>query len=169
MEHDKRKRKLLLLVAAVLVVAASAVVGFKGLRNALTDRLDFIYFAHGTQLSKQDADKLERDLKSDPASFSDRIELLAFYSFKIYKNGLTPEEVANRREHTLWVIEHQPASDFAGSFAAAFDGDDRDPEGVQQGKNLWLKVERKNPRTPAFCITQGAISPGLMSGNNPRG
>jgi tetratricopeptide (TPR) repeat protein len=155
MRQNKRKWILWLLFATLLVVAASAVVDFNGLRNGLADRLGFIYFARGTQLSKQDADKLERDLKSDPASFSDRIELLAFYSFKIYKNGLTPEELANRREHTLWVIEHQPMSDLAGSFEAAFDGDDRDREGVQQGKNLWLKQVQERPKNARLLYNAG--------------
>ncbi len=145
----------MLLFAAMLVVAASAVIGFNGLRNALADRLGFIYFSRGTQLSKQDADKLERDLKSNPASFSGRIELLAFYSFKIYKNGLTSEELSNRREHTLWVIEHQPTSDFAGSFEAAFDADDRDPEGVQQGKSLWLKQVKEKPKNARLLYNAG--------------
>ena len=132
-------RRILFALLAVAIVAV--VVGLYVDRNALADRFSFFYFSRGTQLSKQDADKLERDLKSDPASFADRIELLAFYSFKVnlHKGDLTAEDLANRREHVLWVIAHEPRSDFASSFEAAFDGDDRDPEGVQQAKSLWLQ------------------------------
>jgi len=71
-------RKRVALLSVVLVAAASVVVGFYTLRNTLTDRIASIYFERGTQLSKQGADKLEQDLKSDPNSFADRIELLAF-------------------------------------------------------------------------------------------
>ncbi|MGC2540566.1 MAG: hypothetical protein WA372_05145, partial [Candidatus Sulfotelmatobacter sp.] len=66
-----RARVALLSVAVVAV--ASVIVGYS-LRDSLTDRLAFIYFGRGAQLSKQGADKLELDLKSDPNSFADRIE-----------------------------------------------------------------------------------------------
>src|SRR5258708_35409973 len=131
MTANKTMRTRLLLLAATLLAVVSVFVGFYALRNIIADRFEFIYFARGTQLAKPDAGKLERDLKSDPGSLADRIELLAFYSFKIYKDGLTPEELANRREYTFWIIRHHPTSTFASNYAAAFDGDDRDPEGLQ--------------------------------------
>jgi tetratricopeptide (TPR) repeat protein len=138
-------RTSLVLLGAATVAIASVVIALYILRGTLTDRLAFMYFDRGTQLSKQSADKLELDLKSDPNSFADRIELLAFYSFKITRNGLTTEELANRREHILWVIAHQPSSTFASDYAAAFDSDGRDPEGLQQGKKLWLQQVQTRP------------------------
>ncbi|MBZ5706482.1 MAG: hypothetical protein LAN63_14115 [Acidobacteriia bacterium] len=155
MRTTKTSRTILVLSAISLFAVASVVVGYRALRNQLVDRLSFIYFARGTQLSKQDADRLERDLKSDPGSFADRIELLAFYSFKIYKDGLTPEELANRREHVLWVIEHQPASNFASSHEAAFDPDGRDPEGLQQGGKLWLQHAHARPTDSRILYNAG--------------
>jgi tetratricopeptide (TPR) repeat protein len=139
-----RTRMVLLGLFGLLGLAIVAVIGFYVLRNTSSDDDEAIYFARGMQLSKQAADRLEQDLKSDPGRFADRIELLAFYGFKTYKNGLTPEELANRRKHILWVIERQPASTFAGSLEAAFESDGRDPEGLEQGKKLWLlRVQAK--------------------------
>src|SRR5260370_37027979 len=101
MRTDKTMRKRVVLLGVALVTVASVVAGLYTLRNTLTDRLAFIYFGRGTQLSKQGADKLEQDLKSDPNSFADRIELVEFYSFKVTRDCLTPEELTNRREHIL--------------------------------------------------------------------
>jgi len=148
-------RKRVTLLSVVLVAVASVAVGFYTLRNTLTDRNAFIYFERGTQLSKQGADKLEQDLKSDPNSFADRIELLAFYSFKITGDGLTPEELTNRREHILWVIAHQPSSTFAADYAAAFDADGHDPAGLQQGKTLWLQQMQTRPTDARILYNAG--------------
>ncbi len=148
-------RTRLLLLATGLIAVALATVGFYAFRNTFADRFEYIYFAQGTQLSIQDAGKLERALKSDPGSFADRMELLAFYSFKIFRDGLTPEELANRREYTLWVIEHQPTSTFASNYAAAFNGDDRDPEGLQQGKKLWLRQVQARPTDTRILYNAG--------------
>ncbi len=146
MSADKTTRtRWLLFLSATLLVVLSIVFGFYGLRDTLTDRLAFIYFGQGTQLSMQDADQLEHHLKSNPSSFADRIELLAFYSFRMIDKGLTAEEIVNRREHILWVIEHQPASHFAGENAAAFGPSDPDPDGLQQGKRLWLQQVQARP------------------------
>ncbi len=144
----------LFLFAATFVIV-SAAIGLYVFRNTLADRFEFIYFARGTQLSKQNADKLERDLRSDPGSLADRIELLAFYSFKIYKDGPTAEELANRREYTLWVIEHQTTSIFASDYAAAFDGDDRDPEGLRQAEKLWLQKMQAKPTNTRILYNAG--------------
>jgi tetratricopeptide (TPR) repeat protein len=142
------------LLGVALVAVASVVVGYT-VRDSLTDRLAFIYFGRGTQLSKEGADKLEQQLKSDPNSFADRIELLAFYSFKITGDGLTPEELANRRDHILWVIEHQPASTFAADHAAAFDPYGRDSQGLQQGKSLWLQQVQAKPTNARILYNAG--------------
>jgi len=148
-------RRRAVLVGVGLVAIAFVVFGLYALRNTFTDHLAFVYFGRGTQLSKLDADKLEQDLKSDPNSFADRIELLAFYSFKITGDGLTSEELANRREHILWVIAHQPASTFAADDAAAFDPDGHDPEGLQQGKKLWLQQVQTRPTDTRILYNAG--------------
>jgi tetratricopeptide (TPR) repeat protein len=148
-------RKRLLVLTILLVAVVSVVTGFYALRNTIADRFDYMYFARGSQLSSQDAVKLERKLKSDPSSFADRIELLAFYSFKTYKGGLTPQDLANRREYILWVIEHEPTSKFAADSAAAFDGDSHDPDGMNQAKDLWLRQVRARPTNARILYNAG--------------
>src|SRR5438477_10439311 len=94
-----------LLLFFAIAIPAVVAVGFSP--DTVADDLVSTHVARGTHLSKEDAYKLEQDLKSNPGSFADRIELLAYYSFKLYRERLTPEEITNRREHILWVIEHQ--------------------------------------------------------------
>jgi tetratricopeptide (TPR) repeat protein len=154
-EDKNTSRTILLLLVTALLAVASVVLGFYLLRNTLADSFAFIYFARGTELSRQDAAKLEQDLKSDLGSFADRIELLAFYSFKTYKDGLTPEDLANRREHILWIIEHEPVSNFASTHEAAFDPDGRDPEGLQQGQKLWLEHVQARPTSARILYNAG--------------
>jgi tetratricopeptide (TPR) repeat protein len=124
-------------LALSLVIVVALATGFHFVRNKIADRFEFIYFGRGTELSKQAAQKMELDLKSDPDDFASRIELLAFYSFKIYKGGLTPDEILSRRAHIFWVINHEPSSAFASDNAAAFDVQGNDPEGLQKGGELW--------------------------------
>src|SRR6185312_11430104 len=104
-----------LLLSTVLLFLVAFFLLYHIFRNDVADHTSFLLFARGTQLSTQAAGKLEEALKSDQDSLADRIELLAFYDSKTYKEGLTGEELANRREHILWIIEHQPSSTFAGS------------------------------------------------------
>jgi tetratricopeptide (TPR) repeat protein len=127
------------------VTLACAVGGYFALRNRAADKLSFILMARGTQLSKQQADKLERYLEFDPNSFADRIELLCFYSFK--REGLDPSELASRRRHIAWVITNQPSSRFAGDPAMEFyaESDDPDPVGLQEAKRLWLRQVQIKP------------------------
>src|ERR1700743_1914138 len=132
-------RRLILVGATLFIVAAFVVIGFFLYRNRFPDVLETTYFARGTQLSQHDADRLEQRLKSHPDSFSDRIELLAYYSFKSAGGRcLTSDQLANRRGHLLWIIHRKPSSSFASSFEASFGSDGCDPEGQRQGKALWL-------------------------------
>jgi tetratricopeptide (TPR) repeat protein len=151
---------LLLLLATGVLGAVSVVVGFYSLRNTTlrdtsADDMAPIYCARGMQLSPEQAEKLEQDVKSDPGSFADRIELLAFYNAKIYQGGLQPEELANRRAHILWIIEHEPASKFASSPMAAFEVTARDPEGIEQADKLWLQQVQARPRDARILYNAG--------------
>jgi hypothetical protein len=143
--NQTRSKGFLFLAASLFIVAL--VIGFYLLRNKIADRLEFIYFARGTELSKPAADKLELDLKSDSDNFADRIELLAFYSFKTCKNGLTPEDLLHRRAHVFWVIEHEPSWMFASNPAASFGVEGHDPEGP--------RTEWKVVAAAGRCATSG--------------
>lgn len=153
--NNQTRSKGFLLLAVSLFIVVALVIGFYLLRNKIADRLEFIYFARGTELSKPAADKLELDLKSDPDDFADRIELLEFYSFKTYKDGLTPEDLTHRRAHIFWVIEHEPSSTFASNPAASFGVEGHDPEGLEQGGKLWLRQVNARPRDARILYNAG--------------
>src|ERR1700734_2658780 len=124
---DNSNRRLKLVGGTLLVVAALVLMGFFHYRNHLAEVRESAYFARGTQLSQDEADKLERNLKSDPDSLSDRIELLVYYSFKrVGGGGLTSDELAHRREHIFWIIQRKPSSSFASNYEASFGSDGRD-------------------------------------------
>ncbi len=142
----------------LLVVAVFVVVGFFHFQNTFVGLLEPIYFAHGTRLSQQDADQLEQHVKFHPNSFSDRIELLAYYSFKnVGGGGLTPDQLANRREHILWIIQRNPSSSFASTYEASFGDDGRDPEGQRQGEALWSEQVQANPKDVPHPIQRWAL------------
>lgn len=147
-------RRIVLLASMACVVILASWMLVHVFRSEMADRLSFLLTSRGMQLSDQAAYKLEQDLKSDNDSFAYRIELLAFYSSKTYREGLTPEESANRREHVLWIIQHQPSSEVAGSPDAAFT-DNRDPEGMAQGKKLWLQQIQANPNNVRILYNAG--------------
>jgi tetratricopeptide (TPR) repeat protein len=143
-----------LLLSTVLLFLFAFFLIYHIFRNDVADHTSFLLFSRGTQLSTQAAGKLEEALKSDQGNLADRIELLAFYSSKSYKEGLTPEDLTNRREHILWVIDHQPSSTFASSPEASF-MDDRDPEGISLGKKLWSQQVQANPANSRILYNAG--------------
>lgn len=149
-----------ILAAFLATVIVGLAIGVYIYSNAPTDRLEFVYFARGSQLSIEGAGTVEQDLKSHPDSFGDRIELLAFYSFKatLHHAELTAADLANRREHIFWVIDHEPESDFAGSLEAAFDGDNCDPDGVQRAKQLWSEHVQQEPTDARILYNAGRFS-----------
>jgi tetratricopeptide (TPR) repeat protein len=153
---DSSNRRRALAGAALLALAAFAAIASFQYRNRFADDLEPVYFARGIQLSQRDANELERHLKSHPDSFSDRIELLAYYSFKsVGGRGLTPDQQVNRREHILWIIRRKPSSSFAGDSAASFGNDGLDPEGQRQATALWLAQVQANPNDVRILYNAG--------------
>lgn len=133
------KRKLVYISIVILVVMASAVTGYYSLRNTVASRLDFLFMAEAVSMTEQDAARLEEELKSDPNSFANTIRLLDYYSNQSIQGVLNADQLVHRRERILWVINHEPASPFAGSFQASFNPPESDSAGVQEGKVLWLR------------------------------
>jgi tetratricopeptide (TPR) repeat protein len=133
-------RKVILTTLALCVLLTVTVVGFVAVRNMTPDKLLPFLMDRGMALSKQQADKLERDVEADPGNFADRIELLNFYSFKRVSSELNPEEMANRRKHILWVIANKSSSAFAGDPAMQFyrKSEESDTEGLEEAQKLWL-------------------------------
>src|SRR5581483_884156 len=54
-----------------------------------------------------------------------------------------------------WVITHQPSSKFAASPEAAFTDEGLDPEGVRQGKQLWLQQIQARPTDTRILYNAG--------------
>jgi tetratricopeptide (TPR) repeat protein len=150
-------RKLLLSALVLAFILASGVAGYFALRNRAADKLAFILTARGVQLSKQQADKLERDLEVDPNSFADRIELLSFYSFKRVSGELNASELASRRRHIAWVITNEPSSKFASDPAMEFypETEDPDPVGLQEARSLWLQQVQAKPSDSRILYNTG--------------
>jgi hypothetical protein len=114
-----RKIVLVWLVPSLLLI--SAIGGFFVFRDSVADSLRFLLLARTVGMTKEQADQLEKDVKSAPKSFAERMQLLYFYSGKKSSpDGLSPDELANRREHILWVIANKPSSGFAGDPAMRF-------------------------------------------------
>lgn len=148
------------LVALVLLAGAvsSLAAGYFLLRNTVADQFfSAILLARADDLTGPQADALEQKLQSDPNNFADRIELLDFYSFKSTQSSLTSTELSNRRAHILWTIQHQPASNFAGNFAASFTagGSSSDPDGAQKAGELWLHQAAAHPSNSRILLNAG--------------
>jgi tetratricopeptide (TPR) repeat protein len=129
----------------VSVVVVGSVVP---LRDSVADRLRFLLMARTVGMTKQQADQLEGNVKSDPKGFADRMELLYFYSFKKSSpDGLSPDELANRRQHILWIIANKPSSGFAGDPAMEFypKDEEADTEGLDDARKLWLVQVHTKP------------------------
>jgi tetratricopeptide (TPR) repeat protein len=141
-----RKIVLVWLVPSLLLI--SAFVGCFAFRDSAADSLRFLLLARSVGMTKQQADQLERDVKAAPKSFADRIQLLYFYSFrKPSPDGLPADELANRRQHILWVIANKPSSGFAGDPAMEFypKDEEADPQGLEEAKKLWLMQVHARP------------------------
>jgi beta-lactamase regulating signal transducer with metallopeptidase domain len=85
----------------------------------------------GFKVSPEDARKLEAELALSPDDLSVRAKLIAYYLYNIM-----PEQLA---KHTLWVIEHRPDSNLAGSPPVANPYREMAPADLDRVRSLWLK------------------------------
>jgi len=134
-------RKIVSVWLAPSLLLVSVVLGCFAFRDSVADSLRFLLLARTVGMTEQQADQLERDVKAAPNSFADRMQLLYFYSFrKSSPDGLSPNELANRRQHILWVIANKPSSGFAGDPAMEFypKDEEADPQGLDEAEKLWL-------------------------------
>jgi tetratricopeptide (TPR) repeat protein len=134
-------RKIVVVWFVPSLLLISAIVACFAFRDSAADRFRFLLLAHTVGMTKNQAGQLERDVESAPKDFAGRIQLLYFYSFKKSSpDGLSPDELANRRQQILWVIANKPSSGFAGEPAMWFDQKDEeaDREGLDEARKLWL-------------------------------
>lgn len=96
----------------------------------------------GRSLCFKAARQLEQRLEADPTELVSRYRLLGYYYFAAPSEIGAPKTVEARRRHVLWLIEHQPESDIAGSLEAGIapvEGPLGDAQGYAEGSRLWLQ------------------------------
>jgi hypothetical protein len=84
-------------------------------------------------LPAEEAAALEKKLETDPNDLAARASLLSHYFL-----DRTPEGRAARARHALWVIEHAPESEIAGSHEVDLDTW-LEPDRYEQGRALWIR------------------------------
>lgn len=97
-------------------------------------------------INADDAVALEEGLKTKPDNLSSREKLIKYYFVEMLTSRSSELE-EKREKHVLWLIEHHPDSDLAGSpetgiMPMGFSGS---TEGYQRGKQLWLEEVEKHP------------------------
>lgn len=98
------------------------------------------------QLTAKEAKRLEEGLATNPDNLAAREQLISYY-FEAMLTSRTPELEEKREEHVLWIIEHHPESEMAGSPEAGIMpvGFSGSTEGYHRGKQLWLEQVEKHP------------------------
>ena len=91
----------------------------------------------GTPTSLDEAAALERELTRNPENWATREKLLDFYRWT-GKNAQTwNDNVAARRRHALWLVEHHPENRLVMRAPVT---KETDPEGYAQLRKRWLAV-----------------------------
>jgi tetratricopeptide (TPR) repeat protein len=98
------------------------------------------------QISAKEAEALEKGLDTNPNDLTARTQLITYY-FQEMIASRTPELEEKRVKHVLWLIEHHPESELAGSPEAGIMpmGSSESMEGYQRGKQLWLEQVENHP------------------------
>jgi tetratricopeptide (TPR) repeat protein len=98
------------------------------------------------QISAKDAEALEEGLNTKPDNLAAREQLITYYFQEVIASR-TPELEEKREKHILWLIEHHPESELAGSPEAEIIpvGSSQSMEGYQRGKQLWLQQVENHP------------------------
>jgi hypothetical protein len=99
----------------------------------------------GLKLPETEAQALEKQLLADPNDLSARIKLLSYYSTRQFQSK---EARGARQGHVLWIIEHAPENEIAGtpycSLIPALDD-----EVYERAVALWRKQLQSRPEDVA--------------------
>jgi tetratricopeptide (TPR) repeat protein len=94
----------------------------------------------GDKLQADGAERCENFLRAHPEEFALRLVLLNYY---FLRSSHFAEARSARQAHSLWVIEHRPASQIAGMPYCMLDPKER--EVYQKARALWLRhIEAPN-------------------------
>jgi len=113
-----------------------------------------------SNLTEEEVQKLEEQIKSDPNNLFVRAKLIGFYSHHQFDSDAARKEYVR---HAIWLIANHPDIPAAGTPAIEMDPV-IDPDGYQEAKRLWLKhVETHDTNT---AIIGNAASFFLISDSN---
>jgi tetratricopeptide (TPR) repeat protein len=105
------------------------------------------------QITAVQANALEEKLVTNPNNLAVREQLIRYY-FNASLSSRAVDLEQKREQHILWLIEHQPESELAGSPEA-----DILPMGIngstdfyQLGKQRWLEQAKKYPNNPRVLM-----------------
>jgi len=100
----------------------------------------------GHRVTADEAKSLEEGLKTNPDDLVAHEKLITYY-FEAMLTSRSSDLEEKRESHVLWLIEHDPESELAGSPEAAIQpmGFSQSTEGYQQAKQLWLAQVQKHP------------------------
>ena len=89
------------------------------------------WIEQGFKVSPDHARNLEEELAVSPDDLSIRAKLIAYYLYNVM-----PEQFA---KHSLWVIEHRPESNLAGSVPVSNGYREMAPADLDRARSLWLQ------------------------------
>ena len=95
----------------------------------------------GRTLSREDAVRLEAHLEQNPEDLPGRARLLGYYFYRSLAVSGPAATHDARRRHILWLIQHHPESELAGTSEVTIDPVGHalaDPEGYRVAKAAWL-------------------------------
>jgi hypothetical protein len=107
--------------------------------------------AEGETLAPEEAAQLETRLTLRQGDLPTHSRLLGFYTKRAAASDQARQE---RRRHVFWLIEHEPASEIAGSRYAALDPT-LDKEDCAKARDLWLEQAQLHARQAAVLRNAG--------------
>jgi len=93
------------------------------------------------------AAELEKALEQNPEDEKARQTLLTYYAWTGRNTQPWNENVAARRRHALWLVEHRPESDLVRQVRVDRDSD---PDGYAKLRSTWLTLSAARDASPAL-------------------
>jgi beta-lactamase regulating signal transducer with metallopeptidase domain len=116
------------------------------------------------QMTLEQAAALEKELEKNPEDVATREKLLTFYRWTGKNAQPWADNVAARRRHALWLVEHHPESTLVRQVAVTKDSD---PEGYAQLRKRWLALTEP-PNADARILSNAAWFFALPDGHPSR-
>lgn len=96
----------------------------------------------GYNMPAAKAERIERQLEKTPDNLTSQTLILGY----LFRHSWNNKELRqNYRRHILWLIEHHPDSEIAGTPYAGMDPS-KDMDSYNEGKQLWLKLAQQKSK-----------------------